>query len=213
MRYVNVNLTRGDPLRYIHCITMTSHASAPHTIKILYNNCYGGFGFSEEFEAAYKERTGKNINHYIVICVSKSIRTDPIAIDLFEKLGSERASAENASLKVREISALFERYWTIEDYCGDETVHVNINEAYADILHHYMDSGDSVALCNGYRAVKAAAGQLLKSSGIGLEENDIVPPILKRPSIVGEEDEYSRTVGYTYYGIGTPPTDVGAGHT
>lgn len=194
---------------------------APTTIKILYNDCYGGFGFSEEYAAAYKERTGREVNTFSQLF--RAIRADPVAVELFERLGAKRASGENASLSVREIPALFERYWTIEEYDGNEWVYVNVNEAYADLLHQYMDSGDSAALCDGYRAVKAAAERLFKSSGIGLGDDEIVgalataaaPPILKRPSIVDEEDDYSRTVGYSYFGIGDVPgagAGAGAGH-
>jgi len=195
---------------------MTS-AAPTTTIKILYNDCYGGFGFSEEFKAAYKERTGRDATTFNQLF--RAVRADPIAVELFERLGSARASGENASLSVREIPALFERYWTIEEYDGNEWVHVNVNEAYADLLHQYMDSGDLGALCNGYRTVKTAAGRLFKSSGIGLGEDEIVgapapapPSILKPSSIVGE-DEYARTVGYSYFGIGDgPEAGTGAGH-
>lgn len=197
---------------------MTSPAQTT-TIKILYNDCYGGFGFSEEFAAAYKERTGREVNTFSQLF--RAVRADPVAVELFERLGAKRASGEYASLAVREIPALFERYWTIEEYDGNESVHVNVNEAYADLLHQYMDSGDSAALCDGYRVVKATAERLFKSSGIGLGEDEVViapaatPSILKRPSIVDEEDDYSRTVGYSYFGIGDGPgagASAGAGH-
>jgi hypothetical protein len=134
---------------------------------------------------------------------------------------------------VREIPALFERYWTIEEYDGNEHVHVDINEAYADALHLFMESGDSGRLCDQYRAIKSAAGRLLGTSEIGLREEEVAtaaattadadaahsPPILKRPSIVGEEeaaipDDYAKVVGYSYFGIGDgDEPHAGAGHT
>ena len=175
------------------------------TIRILYNDCYGGFSFSPELEAAYKERTGRSLpNKYMG---PASVRCDPVVLELFERLGSERASGMHSVLAVREIPALFEHYWSIEDYDGNETVQVDVNEAYADALHLFMDSGDSARLCDQYRAIKTATHRLMGSYGIGLREGEIAaPPILKRPSIVVEEaatpDDYTRAVGYSYFGIG-----------
>jgi hypothetical protein len=211
-------------------------ASAHTTIKILYNDCYGGFNFSEEFAAAYKARTGQDVNSFErrYRVGPNSVRCDPVAVELFERLGAEKSSGRHASLAVREIPALFERYWSIDEYDGSESVCVRVDEAYADLLHQYMETGNSAALCDGYRAVRAAATRLAESAGYGVDavvaDTDAATdaatdatatatataaqsPLLKRPSIVSEEeaaaDDYARTVGYSYFGIG----DSGSGST
>lgn len=131
-------------------------------LKILYNDCYGGFAFSPEYETAYKKRTGKDLDCYkrLFRVGPDSIRCDPDAVALFEELGSEAASGPNASIAVREIPEIFARYWSIEESDGDEYVHVDVNEAYADALHQYMADGFSGHLVIRYSAIKAAAGRL-----------------------------------------------------
>jgi hypothetical protein len=144
------------------------------TIKILYNDCFGSFGFSAALQTEYKGRTGHDMNpdQRLYLTGADSLRRDPVAIALVEERGTEWSSAEGGYIVIREIPAIFEHYWSIEEYSGNETVHVNVSEAYADLLHTYMDHGDLGRLVEGYRRVKTAAGrllgsQLLKPSEIG----------------------------------------------
>lgn len=132
-------------------------------IKILYNNCYGGFDVSREFEEEYQRRTGRSVDRDSVefhATGTSSFRCDPIAVAIFEEFGSERASGPSAMIEVHEIPAVFARYWKITDYDGDESITVNYTEAYADILHGFMDSGDLGVLVKQYRAIKTAEQQL-----------------------------------------------------
>ena len=130
-------------------------------IKILYNNCYGGFNFSDEFVAEYKRRKGEDIGARGRLYYNglDSMRCDPVVVAIFEEFGSERSSGPTAALELYEIPAIFARYWEIDEYDGDETVRVNINDAYADVLHAYMGSGDHVALERQYRAITSAAAR------------------------------------------------------
>jgi hypothetical protein len=165
------------------------------TIKILYNDSYDGdFGFSEELETAYKARTGREMRTAVRLyrVGADSIRRDPVAIALVEEFGVERASAAGAYLQIREIPALFERYWSVESSFGTESIHVDINEAFADVLHHYMDTGNSAALVEQYRKVRTAAGQLARCDGddaIGLTATDRTPVL--KPSEAKAADERS----------------------
>jgi hypothetical protein len=187
------------------------------TIKILYNDSYDAdFGFSEEFEAAYKARTGRPVNTTTRLyrIGADSVRRDPVAIALVETLGAERASAPGAYLQIREIPAMFERYWSVEASFGTETINVDVNEAFADVLHDYMDTGDLGAVVARYRKVKTAMGRLtLGDDAIGLRESDRAP-LLKRDTGGGTDEcgvskhEYGPH-GYGYFDTG----DTRIGHT
>ena len=139
---------------------MTSSPSALTNISILYNDSYGDFCFSPEFEAEYKRRTGKPTyvtERLLRLVGPESIRMDPVAIALWQDRGSEWCSGPGAAVLLRILPAVFERYWTIDEYSGSETVHVNVDEAYADALHDYMDTGDHGRLVDRYRMIRAAA--------------------------------------------------------
>ena len=138
-----------------------SAVAGPAMIKILYNDCYGGFNFSNEFTAEYEERTSKKIGeHRYIGSGSDSIRIDPVAIAIFEERGREWCSGLRASLEIRQIPATFAKYWEIEEYDGNEYVVVNVDGALADVLETYIQTGDHVAMLNQYRHVKTAQQQL-----------------------------------------------------
>lgn len=133
------------------------------TLKILYNDCYGGFHFSPEFEAEYERRTGKKIQEICPYGPNHAIRADPTSISIFEEKGTEWCSGRFSSIKVHTIPAAFAKYWDIDEYDGDETVRVNIEEALADILETYMQTGDHAAMIDQYRRIKTAQQQLMRS--------------------------------------------------
>jgi hypothetical protein len=169
-------------------------------IKILYNDSYDAdFGFSEELDAAYKARTGRAMNTATRLyrIGADSVRRDPVAIALVEALGFERASAPGAYLQIRTIPEMFERYWSVEASFGTETVHVDMNEAFADVLHDYMDTGDLGVLVTRYRKVKTAVGQMTTGDdAIGLRLSDRAP--LLKHDTDKEGDECG--VGFGYFG-------------
>lgn len=124
-------------------------------IKILYNDCYGGVEFSKAFEAEYKARTGRELKAHqrLYRTGPDSIRCDPVAIAIFEEKGSEWCSGDHSILAIRKVPKIFERYWEVDEYDGDETVRVNRSEALADCLHAFMASGDKATLETQYRAI------------------------------------------------------------
>ena len=85
-------------------------------MKIVINNCFGGFGVSKD---VYDE-LGKEWDGYGHLDFGLSCRTDPEVIAVIEKLGSEKASGFCARLKVIEIPDGIE--WEIDEYDGLETV-------------------------------------------------------------------------------------------
>jgi len=134
-------------------------------LKIIYNDCYGGFKFSEAFETEYKKRTGWDLmtEKRLFHLGAQSVRRDPVAIALLEEKGAEWSSGENSYLAIRNIPSLFESSWSIEEYDGNETVYVNTHEAYADILHVYMADGDHAKLTDSYRRLRTAARVLIEA--------------------------------------------------
>jgi hypothetical protein len=131
------------------------------TLKILYNDCYGGFCFSAEFEAEYERRTGKKIQDICPYGPNHAIRADPISVAIFEEKGTEWCSGRSSSLKLHTIPTVLAKYWDIDDNDGDETVRVSIEGALADILETYMQTGDHAAMIDQYRRIKTAEKQLV----------------------------------------------------
>ena len=155
---------------------MTSSPSASTSISILYNDSYGDFCFSEAFEAEYKARTGKptHVTERLLRLVGpESIRMDHVAIAMWHEKGSEWCSGPGAALELRRLPAIFEHYWSIDEYGGSETVYVNVQEAFADVLHHYMETGDHGRLVDQYRVIRAAASGLKAEPGVPANVADI----------------------------------------
>ena len=148
----------GAPL-----LTYTMAAST--MIKVLYNDCYGGFNLSDAFMAEYEKRTGKAIDKIQYYGASpKSIRIDPVAIAIFEEHGSEWCSGLHSHIEARKIPAALVDYWEIEEYDGNEHVRVNIAYALADVLETYIQTGDHATMLAQYRHIKTAENQLTRAS-------------------------------------------------
>lgn len=84
-------------------------------MKILINDCYGGFSYSTEFRCEYLNRTGVDIDLY-----SDDLRSDAMVISLFEEFGSERSSGGYSRLKLIEIPDDVE--YTVQQYDGIEWI-------------------------------------------------------------------------------------------
>ena len=83
-------------------------------MKVVYNNCYGGFSLSKEAIDLYKELTGKSgeISEYGIS------RHDPALVKVVEILG-KKANGYVADLRVKEIEG---NKYRIEEYDGMESV-------------------------------------------------------------------------------------------
>jgi hypothetical protein len=121
-----------------------------------------------------------------------------VAIALLEEKGAAWSSLEGAYLSVREIPAIFAHYWSIEEFDGNETIHVNVSEAYADLLHKFMEDGDQAHLVDGYRRVRSAAGRIQPSV-----------ELLKPEEIAGTTTTHgsSSSGGYGYFDNGHSSSD------
>jgi hypothetical protein len=84
-------------------------------MKIVTNDCYGGFSLSDEATKEYEKRTGKTEVY------SRDIpRDDKTLVEIVEEWG-ERANGESAELSVKEIPD--DVSWEIDEYDGIETIH------------------------------------------------------------------------------------------
>ena len=105
-------------------------------MKIVINKCHGGFGLNHEATLLYGKLKGLNIvweidkcnlyHHYIGEISEDTYfadwdipRTDPVLIEVVEKLG-ENVNQRGAELKVVEIPDDVE--WILQDYDGIEWI-------------------------------------------------------------------------------------------
>lgn len=82
-------------------------------MKIVINDCFGGFGFSDEFSAAYPD----------VVYLG---RTNEKLIAALEEFGLDKASSEYAELIIADIPDTATDYMILE-YDGSETLYYVIN--------------------------------------------------------------------------------------
>jgi hypothetical protein len=146
-------------------------------MKILYNDTFGGFDFSDAFFDEYKTRTGKELNLSTELYHTgpNCIRCNPVAIAIFEEKGAQWSSGPSAELAIYEVPDVFANYWEIDEYDGNETVRVNVTEALADILDTYMETKDHAVLEQQYKTVKEACANLANNKRYGLRSADLEP--------------------------------------
>lgn len=86
-------------------------------MKVVINNCYGGFSLSEAGIARYLELKGIKLNDDF--CDRDIPRDDPILIQVFKEL-EDVANGFAADLKIMEIPDGVD--WEIKEYDGNEWV-------------------------------------------------------------------------------------------
>ena len=85
------------------------------TIEVMYNGCYGGFGFSEEAQQMYEAQGGTAKGRAVP-------RHDTLMIRILKELGPERANKQSGNILFVIIPARFADFYSISDYDGMETV-------------------------------------------------------------------------------------------
>ena len=101
-------------------------------MKVLYNACYGGFNFSQEFVEEFNKRhpdKTRKLDRWHVE------RSDPDVIALFEEKGPEWSSGRCSNLDVEEIPDDVEYH--VDEYDGLETVTWDIPKD--EIIKDLMD--------------------------------------------------------------------------
>lgn len=113
------------------------------TIGILYNTCYGGFGFSDEFALELGERIGEAIGHAYK---HYRYRDHPEAVKLFLEKGTEWSSGTCAKLNIEYIPASMKDYHVVSEYDGKEGIGYDKNCAIVDKLDEYLQNPTSEKL-------------------------------------------------------------------
>jgi hypothetical protein len=111
------------------------------TIGILYNDCYGGFKFSKQFENELERRLGQTLGYR-----HEKYRDNPEAIKLFLEKGSKWSSEICANIVLDKIPKSMEGYWCIGEYDGKEYVDINIHRAIADATDTYLENPTAESL-------------------------------------------------------------------
>jgi hypothetical protein len=106
-------------------------------VGILFNKCYGGFSFSEQFALELGERIGEAIGHAYK---HHRYRDHPEAVKLFEEKGSKWSSGDCSTLDIEYIPIFMKEYYTISEYDGQESVNINVNLAIVDRLDEYLEN-------------------------------------------------------------------------
>lgn len=106
-------------------------------IGVLFNDCYGGFGFSDEFALELGNRIGEAISHRYK---HHRYRDHPETVKLFIEKGSEWSSGEYSKLDIEYIPAFMKDYYHVAEYDGMESVIVNTNRMIVDKLDEYLKS-------------------------------------------------------------------------
>jgi hypothetical protein len=96
-------------------------------VRVLYNNCYGGFTFSQEAFLEINQRLTlqdrkplTSVHSYVSI----SDRYDPIFLQVYDLLGS-RFSGKHSSIQVELVDEKCKHFIDITEYDGLESVEIN----------------------------------------------------------------------------------------
>ena len=97
-------------------------------IRVLYNAKYGGFSLSEEAMTEYNKLADKPLRSCYALCEGIDCRTDPIALKVFDTLGSSRFSGEHAKIQIKEVEEKYLNHISIFEYDGLESVKINTHQ-------------------------------------------------------------------------------------
>lgn len=104
-------------------------------IRCLYNKGYGEINVSQECRDKYKEFHKEELIEDILFC-----RADTKLIKVVDIIGLEKASnGKSCCLGYELIPQELEEYINIDFYGEQETIYINYNQAYANVLHEIME--------------------------------------------------------------------------
>lgn len=101
-------------------------------MKVLINTCYGGFSFSEEFEAHIKTKYPNKYDENGWYFIDRS---DPVIVDEALSFGLDKASGMCARITAVEIPDGVK--YSIDEYDGSE----NIGETWVNVTLEELKSG------------------------------------------------------------------------
>ena len=101
------------------------------TMEVLYNACYGGFGFSPAALELYQTYNPTKFK-------MEPDRTDPIMIRVVKELG-DRANSTFSSIKITKIPKKFQNHFEISEYDGSECVVINHRKYQIDRVREILN--------------------------------------------------------------------------
>lgn len=136
-------------------LQLTARPQVPRT-GVIYNDCYGYFGFSDEFEEELSRRVSPaappTLSGHI------SVRTHPAVLALLKEWGKKRSSAEGACLRIQSVPSMFlPKFIDILDYDeGKEMVFINTNRAIAAATRAFLVHRNVDTLVNAVKDIDEA---------------------------------------------------------
>jgi len=152
LNHRNFISTPLPPNKCINCV-----GGVDDTVKVLINNCYGNFTFSESFYNEYDKTYGTGAaqtfmttEFYNSLTNKGNIasRYDHKIIELYERLGGSYAcSGEYSILSTIEIPRVLIPYIIIDDYNGAEMISICLYKMYRKLLDDIL-SRRSIRFCD-----------------------------------------------------------------
>jgi len=106
-------------------------------IRVLYNACYGGYGISKEGMEEINKRVEKKYETDCNLCYGVLNRMNPVVLEVYDLLGSDRFSDKHAKIREQKIKAPYKNFIYIKEYDGLESVLVNTHDYK---IHSILDS-------------------------------------------------------------------------
>jgi len=101
----------------------------------MYNDCYGGFGFSKLALDEYNKNTIFESDGYNID------RNDPIMINICKTLGS-LVNTKYSCIKIKKIPIIYQHYCKIKEYDGKEIVVIDYKKYKLDCIKDIIDNED-----------------------------------------------------------------------
>ena len=106
--------------------------------KFLYNKTFGSFRLSDYFITTFYQKYNENLNNQPSNSIA--LRSDPRVIKLFEEIEPPHRCYDKDSIGITFIPTELLKYANILGYNGRESIRVNFDLAYRDILDNIMDN-------------------------------------------------------------------------
>jgi hypothetical protein len=106
-------------------------------IRVLFNACYGGYSISKEGIEEINKRVEKKYKSDYALCCGIDNRTNPVVLEVYDLLGSDRFSGKHAKIREQKIKAPYKNFIYIKEYDGLENVLVNTHDYK---IHSILDS-------------------------------------------------------------------------
>ncbi len=161
---------------------------------VLYNRCYGGFGFSGKFMTEYKKRLeARGLPPLTGYIWCKSLRMEPLAIELFLEHGSKWCSDGMADIGIKYVHPLFADSVHVKEYDGNETVTVDSADVYRHLLKTFLADHKDHTVADITQLKK----QVAELEAVPLDQRVVSRSQLAKPQSESEDSEYPESTSDT----------------